>query len=225
MGSVNGTSRILLTVDVVILTIRNDDLQVLLVRRGTAPFKGQWALPGGLLQPEESLEEGARRTLCEKTGVHNVHLEQLYTFDGLNRDPRGRVVTVSYYAIVPAPLAVQAGHNTADVCWRSMRDLPEMAFDHADIVRYAVQRLRYKLEYTAVGFQLLPECFTLSQLQRAYEIVLGESLDKRNFRRRVLQADVIEPTGEVLFGEGRPARLYRYRPGAVAEVKSRRLFP
>jgi 8-oxo-dGTP diphosphatase len=219
------TSDIFVTVDIVILTLRDDDLQVLLVKRRTPPFEGRWAMPGGFVQPDESLEDAAARVLFEETGVRNVHIEQLFTFGTLDRDPRGRMVTVSYFALVPAPLVVHAGNDTSDAAWKSVYGLPEMAFDHAEIVSYALKRLRYKLEYTAIGFRLLPQAFTLSQLQRAYETVLGERLDKRNFRRRILQAQVIEETGEMQSGDGRPAKLYRYREDAVAEVKARRLFP
>ncbi len=216
---------IFVTVDVVILTLRNADLQVLLVKRRNPPFEGRWAIPGGFVHPEESLEDAAARELFEETAVSGVHIEQLYTFGALDRDPRGRTITVAYYALVPTPLAVQAGTDASDAQWWSVYALPEMAFDHAEIVQYAVKRLRYKLEYTAVGFRLLPPTFTLSELQSAYETVLGVKLDKRNFRRRILQARVIEATGEVQVGEGRPARLYRYCPDAIAEVKARRLFP
>jgi 8-oxo-dGTP diphosphatase len=219
------SSDIFVTVDIVILTLRDDDLQVLLVKRRTPPFEGRWAIPGGFVQPDESLEDAAARVLFEETGVRNVHIEQLFTFGTVNRDPRGRMVTVSYFALVPAPLVLQAGNNTSDAAWKSVYAMPEMAFDHAEIVSYALKRLRYKLEYTAVGFRLLPQAFTLSQLQRAYETVLGERLDKRNFRRRILQAQVIEETGEMQSGDGRPAKLYRYREDALAEVKARRLFP
>lgn len=219
------TSDIFVTVDIVIFTLREGDLQVLLVKRKMPPFEGRWAIPGGFVQHDESLEDAAARVLFEEAGVRDVHIEQLYTFGKVDRDPRGRMVTVAYYALVPAPLALHAGGETADAQWQSVYALPEMAFDHADIVQYALKRLRYKLEYTAVGFQLLPKAFTLSQLQRAYETVLGERLDKRNFRRRILQAQVIEETGEMQSGEGRPAKLYRYRDDAVAEVKARRLFP
>lgn len=219
------TSDIFVTVDIVIFTLREGDLHVLLVKRKTPPFEGRWAIPGGFVQHDESLEDAAARVLFEEAGVRDVHIEQLYTFGKVDRDPRGRMVTVAYYALVPAPLALHAGSETADAQWQSVYALPEMAFDHADIVQYALKRLRYKLEYTAVGFQLLPKAFTLSQLQRAYETVLGERLDKRNFRRRILQAQVIEETGEMQSGEGRPAKLYRYRDDAVAEVKARRLFP
>jgi 8-oxo-dGTP diphosphatase len=218
-------SEIFVTVDIVILTLREDDLQVLLVKRRNPPFEGRWAIPGGFVQPDESLEDAAARVLYEETGVRGVHIEQLFTFGTVDRDPRGRMVTVSYFALVPAPLVLQAGNNAADAAWKSVYALPEMAFDHDEIVGYALKRLRYKLEYTAVGFRLLPQAFTLSQLQRAYETVLGERLDKRNFRRRILQAQVIEETGEMQSGDGRPAKLYRYREDAVAEVKARRLFP
>lgn len=218
-------SEIFVTVDIVILTLREDDLQVLLVKRRNPPFEGRWAIPGGFVQPDESLEDAAARVLYEETGVRGVHIEQLFTFGTVDRDPRGRMVTVSYFALVPAPLVLQAGSNTSDAAWKSVYALPEMAFDHDEIVGYALKRLRYKLEYTAVGFRLLPQAFTLSQLQRAYETVLGERLDKRNFRRRILQAQVIEETGEMQSGDGRPAKLYCYREDAVAEVKARRLFP
>lgn len=213
------------TVDIVIFTLREGDLQVLLVKRKHAPYEGRWAIPGGYVEADESLEDAAARELFEETHVQDVHIEQLYTFGEPQRDPRGRVITVAYFALVPAPLTVEAGDDAADAQWKSVYRLPAMAFDHNQIVAYALQRLRYKLEYSAVGFQLLPEQFTLSDLQQAYEIVLGESLDKRNFRRRILQAQVLEATDMYRSHEGRPARLYRFREDAVAEVKARRLFP
>lgn len=213
------------TVDVVIFSLKDDDLQVLLVKRKIAPHAGRWAIPGGFVGVDEPLDEAARRELAEETGVRDVYLEQLYTFGDPKRDPRGRVITVTYFALVPAPLAVQAGSDAAEARWWSMYKLPSLAFDHAKILDYALTRLRYKLEYTAVGFQLLPPAFTLSELQKAYEIVLGIELDKRNFRRKILEAAIIEETGEYRAGEGRPAMLYRFRADAVAETKARRLFP
>jgi len=214
------------TVDVVIFTLRAGDLQVLLVRRRNPPFQGMWAIPGGFVNIDESLEEAALRELEEETGVQEVYLEQLYTFGDVDRDPRGRVITVAYFALVPATdLRPRAGSDATEARWFSMYDLPPLAFDHADILAYALQRLRYKLEYTAVGFELLPESFTLSELQAAYEIILGEKLDKRNFRRKILSADIIEGTGKYRTKKGRPAKLYRFRDDAVAEVKARRLFP
>lgn len=213
------------TVDVVIITLRGEELQVLLVKRDLAPYKGRWAVPGGFVHLDESLETAARRELCEETGVIDVYLEQLYTFGDPERDPRGRVISVAYIALVPAPLAVEAGSDAREARWWPLHALPALAFDHEKIVQLALTRLRYKIEYSAVGFRLLPACFTLSELQRAYEIILGEPLDKRNFRRRIMEAQVIEPTEDRRTGEGRPARLYRFRRDAMAEVKARRLFP
>ena len=213
------------TVDVVIVTLRGEELQVLLVKRDVSPYKGRWAIPGGFVHLDESLEAAARRELREETGVTDVYLEQLYTFGDPGRDPRGRVISVAYIALVPAPLAVEAGSDAREARWWPLNNLPVLAFDHDRISQYALTRLRYKIEYSAVGFRLMPEDFTLSELQRAYEIILGEPLDKRNFRRRIIEAEVIEPTDDVRTGEGRPARLYRFRRDAVAEVKARRLFP
>jgi 8-oxo-dGTP diphosphatase len=213
------------TVDMVIITLRGEELQVLLVKRDVAPYKSRWAIPGGFVQINESLEAAARRELREETGVIDVYLEQLYTFGNPGRDPRGRVISVAYIALVPAPLAVEAGSDAREARWWPLSHLPALAFDHDKILQYALTRLRYKIEYSAVGFRLLPEHFTLSELQRAYEVILGEPLDKRNFRRRIVQAEIIEPTDDLRSGEGRPARLYRFRPDAVAEVKARRLFP
>jgi 8-oxo-dGTP diphosphatase len=218
--------RPLVSVDVVIFTLRDNDLRVLLVRRRRPPQEGMWAIPGGLIHVDETLEEAALRTLAEETGLTDVYLEQLYTFGNTGRDPRDRVITVAYFAVVPASNVVPcAADDAGRVRWWSIYNLPPLAFDHAEILSYALTRLRYKLEYTAVGFELLPEEFTLTELQTTYEIVLGERLDKRNFRRKIHSAGVIEPSGRYRGGEGRPARLYRYRDDAVAEVKARRLFP
>jgi len=216
-----------LTVDIVIFTLRDNLLQVLLIRRLNQPFAGCWALPGGFVEEWESLEQAATRELEEETGIQNVYLEQLYTYGDPERDPRGRVVTVAYYALIPAGALVRSegGSDSSQARWFPINELPELAFDHAEIVTYALRRLRYKLEYSAVGFELLPGEFTLTEIQHTYEIILGEALDKRNFRRRLLDSGIIEPTQEKRGGEGRPARLYRYRADAVAEIKARRLFP
>jgi 8-oxo-dGTP diphosphatase len=202
-------------------------LQLLLVQRAEPPFLSYRALPGGFIQIKESLEEAAARELEEETGIVDAYLEQLYTYGDTNRDPRDRVITVAYYALIPADRKIrqEGGMDVSHAAWYPVEMLPELAFDHKDIVQYALRRLRYKIEYTAVGFELMPQHFTLSELQSTYEIILGEKLDKRNFRRRILDAHVIEATPSMRSGEGRPARLYRYRDDAVAEVKARRLFP
>jgi 8-oxo-dGTP diphosphatase len=216
-----------LTVDVVIFTLREDRLHVLLIRRAENPYEGMWALPGGFVKIDESLDEAAYRELGEETGLREAYLEQLYTYGDPQRDPRGRVVTVSYFALIPAdaPLLAVACSEISEAGWFPAEEIPHLAFDHAEIIAYALRRLRYKLEYTAAGFELLPGEFTLSEIQRTYEMILGEKLDKRNFRRRILEAGIIEATNQMRTGEGRPARLYRYREDAVAEVKARRLFP
>jgi 8-oxo-dGTP diphosphatase len=215
------------TVDIVIFALVEDDLQVLLIKRKNPPFAGMWAIPGGFVRMEESLEEAAARELAEETAVTDVYMEQLYTFGDPDRDPRTRVITVAYFALVPYDaIEHHPGDDAAETGWWSMFDLPDLAFDHEQIVRYALTRLRYKLEYTSVGFRLLPDVFTLTELQQAYETILGEKLDKRNFRRKILAADILEETGEKdRSGEGRPAMLYRYREDATTEVKTRRLFP
>ena len=215
------------TVDVVIFSLVENDLRVLLVKRRTPPFEGMWAIPGGFVRPDESLETAAARKLAEETGVTSVYTEQLYTFGDVSRDPRSRVITIAYFALVPhEAIQHQPGRYESATSWFSLAKLPPLAFDHEKIVDYALQRLRYKLEYTAVGFRLLPHEFTLTELQQAYEVVLGEELDKRNFRRKILAAEVIEETGKISReSEGRPAKLYRYRDDSNPEVKTRRLFP
>ncbi|HSH02538.1 MAG TPA: NUDIX domain-containing protein [Anaerolineae bacterium] len=215
-----------MTVDVVIFSLVDEDLQVLLSKRPHKPFANMWAIPGGFVQMDESLDDAANRQLAAKTGVTDVYTEQLYTFGAPQRDPRTRVITVAYFALVPYTAIKQDPADNIKTDWFSVYNPPELAFDHHEIIEYALQRLRYKLEYTMVGFQLLPDVFTLSELQHAYEIILGEDLDKRNFRRKILASGILEKTGRKKNeGEGRPAMLYCYRDDAVAEVKTRRLFP
>ena len=215
------------TVDVVIFSLVEEELKVLLIKRLAPPFANMWAIPGSFVQIDESLEETAVRALADETGVEDVYTEQLYTFGKPGRDPRTRVITVAYFALVPHDaIHHKAGRDASETGWFTILQLPPLAFDHAEIIDYAHTRLRYKLEYSSVGFQLLPDVFTLTELQQAYEIILGEQLDKRNFRRKILAAEILEETGEKQKeGEGRPAMLYRYREDAVAEVKTRRLFP
>ena len=200
------------TADVVIFTLRDSALEVLLVKRKHWPHEGMWAIPGGFVRMDESLEQAARRELAEETGVDDpgLFLEQLYTFGDPARDPRTRVITVAYFALLAADrLVLQAGSDASEAEWWPAHHPPLLAFDHAQILDYAVLRLRYKLEYTALAFQLLPLHFTLTELQEAYEHILDEPLDKRNFRRKVLAAHVLEETAYVRSGDHRPAKLYQ----------------
>lgn len=217
------------TTDIVIFSIIDSELKVLLIKRKHWPFENAWAFPGGFVQMDESLEDGAYRELKEETNVDrkSIYLEQLFTFGDPGRDPRTRVITVTYFALVGADKIEnpRAADDAADVAWFSAYDPPELAFDHNHILQYAITRLRYKLEYSAVGFQLLPETFTLRELQEAYEIVLDEKLDKGNFRSKLRKSDVVEPTKFYRETGGRPARLYQFKADAVAEVNVRRLFP
>lgn len=199
------------TVDLVIFTLSDRDLQVLLVHREQWPFKGRWALPGGFVREAESLSEAAHRQLRDETGVSDVFLEQLHTFGHPHRDPRMRVVTVAYYALVPADKLPRTGTSEGRVRWWSIYDLPELAFDHDRILELALSRLRRKIMDTNVAFQFMPKKFTLTQLQRTYEIVLGRGLDKRNFRKKALATgNVIETDERHLEGRHRPARLYQF---------------
>lgn len=200
------------TVDVIIFTIIDSDLKVLLVKRKNQPFEGRWAIPGGFVRHNENLEDAAKRELSEETNVKNIYLEQLYTFGEVARDPRGRVITVAYFALAGAKdMQIKAASDVSDVQWHSVYNLPELAFDHAMILDYALQRLRYKLEYSTVCFQLLPKKFTLTELQNAYEIIFNKKLDKRNFRKKILSLGLISETGKATEGKAhRPAMLYSF---------------
>jgi 8-oxo-dGTP diphosphatase len=201
-----------LTVDVVVFALDADDLKVMLIERDLAPFAGKWALPGGFVRVDESLDAAARRELAEETGLTNIFLEQLYTFGDLRRDPRERVVTVAYYALVNlAGHDVRASTDARDAAWFPLDDLPKLAFDHDRILAAAHDRLRGKVRYQPLGFELLPERFTLRQLQRLYEIILDRELDKRNFRKKVLAMDIVQETDEIEQDVAhRAARLYRF---------------
>lgn len=202
------------TVDVVMMSLRQRDLQVLLIKRRSWPFEGMWAIPGGFINMDESLETAAKRELQEETGVQDVYLEQLYTFGDPGRDPRTRVITVVYFALLDSErLQVKAADDATDVGWFSVYELPSLAFDHDQILQYTLNRLRGKLDYTTIAFNLLPEQFTLRELQRVYEIILHKRLDKRNFRKKILATGILEDTGaKKMEGTHRPARLYRFNP-------------
>ena len=203
-------TKLLATVDIVLFTIIDRQLHLLLIRRRPKPFENRYALPGGFVREEESLDAAATRELREETGVEKAYLEQLYTFGDPKRDPRGRVITVAYYALAPHTEILRAGTDASDAGWFPFIELPSLAFDHRKIVEYAHQRIRNKLDYTNVGFELLPDKFTLTELQLVHEAILGESLDKRNFRRKIIQKEIVKPTKEWCHTGRKPAQLYRF---------------
>lgn len=210
------------TTDIVIFTIRDQQLKVLLIKRKGTPFKGKWALPGGFVAIDETLEASAKRELAEETGVKGVYLEQLYTFGSPKRDPRERVITVAYFALIPSgKIQLKAATDAEAVDWYSINDLPKLAFDHQEILDMAHERLVAKLDYSTIAFQFMPKEFTLSELQNVYEIILQQELDKRNFRKWVLALENIEETGnELREGPHRPAKLYRItNPSEVKIIK------
>ena len=199
------------TTDIVIFTVRDAKLNLLLIKRGMDPFKGSWALPGGFVRMEESLDECAKRELEEETGLSGVYLEQLYTFGRTDRDPRERVISVTYYTLTPSEtMELSAGTDAEEAQWFPVDKLPELGFDHQEIIRVAQERLSAKMEYSTIGLQFMPEEFTLSQLQTVYEQAIGRELDKRNFRKWMLSLNLIEETGKKYSrGAHRPAMLYR----------------
>ncbi|NCC30981.1 MAG: NUDIX domain-containing protein [Chloroflexia bacterium] len=207
------------TVDVVIFTLINQELHVLLVQRRHWPFEGYWAIPGGFINMDESLVEAARRELAEETGVRDVYLEQLYTFGEVSRDPRSRVISVAYIALISADAQkIRASDESTDVRWFPVSALPEqLAFDHDQILAYAISRLRSKLEYTTLAFQLLPELFSILELKHIYEQILGEELDKGNFYRKIKESGLLEETQVTREGRGRPTRLWRFRRERAGE--------
>jgi 8-oxo-dGTP diphosphatase len=201
------------TVDVVIFTLLEKELHILLVKRRRWPYEGSWAIPGGFIDMDESLEQAARRELEEETGVRDIYLEQLYTFGEPKRDPRMRVISVAYFAIIRAERqTLRSSDESIDVRWYPVRRLPgQLAFDHDHVLATALDRLRSKLEYTTLAFQLLPEVFSILELKHIYEQILGEKLDKGNFYRKVKDAHILEDTGMRREGRGRPTSLYRFR--------------
>ena len=201
-----------LTVDGVVFGLDDSGLQVLLIQRGLEPFAGRWALPGGFVRPGEDLDQAVRRELQEETGLSRVFLEQLYTFGATDRDPREHVITVAYYALVRlTDHQVQAATDARHAAWFAVDDLPALAFDHGTIVETALRRLQGKVRYQPIGFELLPPKFSLTQLQRMYEIILERDLDKRNFRKKALSLDILQDLDEVEQDVAhRAARLYRF---------------
>lgn len=215
--------RAALTVDCVVFGFDGGDLKVLLIQRALEPFKGRWALPGGFVRVDETLNDAARRELEEETGLKNVFLEQLYSFGDVDRDPRERVVSVAYYALVKlSDHRAQAATDAASAKWFPLSKVPKLAFDHAGILAIARNRLTGKVRYQPIGFELLPPKFTLSQLQGLYEAVLETKLDKRNFRKKVLSFGLLVPLKETqMTGRHRPAQLFRFDDAKYEKLKQR----
>src|SRR5881394_941388 len=218
--------RAALTVDCVVFGFDEEELKVLLIERGLEPFKGKWALPGGFVRVDETLDEAARRELAEEAGLKDVFLEQLYTFGAVDRDPRERVVSAAYYALVKlAAHETKAATDATDARWFALSKVPKLAFDHAEILAAALARLKGKVRYQPIGFELLPPKFTLSQLQHLYEAVLGAEFDKRNFRKKVLGFGLLVPLKETqMAGRHRPAQLFSFDTGKYERLKKRGLL-
>jgi 8-oxo-dGTP diphosphatase len=207
-----------ITVDLAIFTVNHNKLKVMLVKRAEAPFRENWSLPGGFLLHDESLEEAAQRVLREKTSVQNVYMEQLYTFGDPKRDPRSRVITVAYFALIPwKELDKPESKKVAGLTWAAVDALPKLAFDHRQILNYAVKRLRSKASYSNIVYGLMPKHFRLSELQSMYEIIINDKLDKRNFRKQMLATGLLEETGKKdSSGAHRPAMLYQFKKMEIA---------
>lgn len=202
--------RVAVTVDTVLLSVVEGRLVALLQRRAEAPAKGLWALPGGFVREGEGLDDAAARVLATKARIERMWLEQLYTFGAPDRDPRMRVVTVAYFALLPARIALAAVEANDDLMLGDVAEQLELAFDHAEILATAVERLRGKLDYVPLAFALLPQKFTLRELQQVHEAILDTQFTKPAFRRRMIDQGWIEPTGEFESGAPyRPAELYR----------------
>jgi 8-oxo-dGTP diphosphatase len=208
-------------VDAAILTIRDDELCVLLIQMKKQPFEGKWALPGGLLEEDETSGQAAARILKESTGLTQVYLEQLMTFDEPDRDPAGRVISIAHVALVPDEHAsLKTNEKYQDVKWWPVSKLPPLAYDHKTIVKATLERVKTKIQYTNIAWSLLSKEFTLTELQRVYEIIMSQDLDKRNFRKRIAELHLIQATGHKRYGQAhRPAALYKFKDKKLVYVQ------
>ena len=210
-----------ITTDCVIFGFDGERLQVLLVERGIEPYKGKWAFPGGFLKMDETAEEGALRELREETGLERAYIQQFHTFSDPHRDPRERVITIAYYALVKIQ-EVHGGDDAASARWFPLSEIPSLAFDHDYILRMATQRLREEIHFQPVGFELLPEKFTLKELQALYEAILGISFDRRNFAKKMLHLEILTELDETIWPTPkREAKLYRFNPDKYEELKQK----
>lgn len=210
-----------LTVDAVVFGLDESELKILLIQRASEPYRGQWAFPGGFVDMDETAEDAVTRELEEETGIKDVFLEQLYTFSAVDRDPRERVVSISYFGLVdPSKLHMAAASDAQDVRWFAIEDTPNLAFDHQKILQVALKRLRSKIRYEPLGFELLPEEFVMSQLLKLYENALRKSIDKRNFIRKIKKLDVLTDLQKKRSdGPHRPAALYKFNRTRYEELK------
>lgn len=212
------------TIDCVILGYDNNGLKVLLIERGIEPYKGTWALPGGFMRITETAEEAAVRELYEETGLECNRLEQFKTFTTVNRDPRERVVTIAFFAIVKVA-EVNGGDDAKNAQWFSLDEIPALAFDHDKILSEALTRLKERIHFEPIGFELLPEEFTMPQLQKLYESILGIEFDRRNFNKKILKLGIVEAIGER--DENLPTRIpskYKFNPEAYENMKNKKEF-
>lgn len=214
--------RLLLAVDAVVFGYTKEEgVSILLVKRKYEPFKSAWALPGGFVKKDESLEEAVERELVEETGVKINYLEQLYSFGAVDRDPRERVVSVAYYGLVkPDVFELHAATDAEDVKWFNLKSQPKLAFDHKDIIEAALKRLRAKITYEPVGFELLDEKFPFSDLHNLYSTLLGREIDRRNFKKKILSFGIIDELKEkTRRGAGRPGNLYSFNQKKYFQLK------
>ena len=213
MGKTNVYEKPSVTVDILLFTVVENDLKLLLIKRNVTPFKGSWALPGGFVQISESLDEAAKRELLEEANVDDVYLEQLYTFGDPKRDPRDRVITVTYLALADSSKwNLRSTGDAKEAFLHSTKKLPTLAFDHRKIVEYGMERLRAKIGYSNIVMGLLPDEFTLTDLQKKHEVILNQKVDKRNFRKKILSTGILEPTNKKTGGSAhRPAALYKFK--------------
>ena len=207
------------TTDCVIFGFNGERLQVLLIERGIEPYKGRWAFPGGFLKMDETAEEGALRELKEETGLESAYIEQLHTFSAPNRDPRERVITIAYYALVKIK-EVKGGDDAASAKWFPLDEIPPLAFDHDYILRMATQKLREQIHFQPIGFELLPEKFTIRELQSLYEAILGINFDRRNFAKKMLHLEILTELDETVWPTPkREAKLYKFNSEKYEELK------
>ena len=211
--------RAAMTTDAVIFGFDGKSLQILLIQRGIEPFKGTWALPGGFLRMDETIEECAKRELFEETGLRQPYMEQFGIFSDVNRDPRGRIITSAFYALVRIA-DVKGGDDAVDAKWFPVTEIPTLAFDHDRIVRVAQQKLREDIHFRPVGFELMTEQFTIPQIQRLYESILGIRFERRNFAKKILATGILDPVGKKAEVRGhRPPELYTFNQDKYEQLK------